>query len=159
MYRYDDIVIIEKQLKKFLIYFAATTIVFLVGLIIVCKNWGTILDPIRLPVWPAYILGMFYAVYTVFSWSLIGTRLIKYRNFVYNIIAGLERSIVGKIVEIDKNISYDNDLEFYNIEIKENDNEENRYLRIDATKNINVFEIGKSVEVKVFGNYIKDIVS
>lgn len=159
MYTYDDIKTIEDRFKKFLVTFGIITVIFIGLLIAICKNWGTVLDPIRLPVWPLYILGVLYAVYAVFAWSMIGIRMIKYRNFVYSILTGLDHSVEGKITAIDDDVSYDNDLEFYSIRVKENESEESRLLHLDAVKDIERFEVGRNVKLKIFGNYIKDILS
>ena len=159
MYSNDDIKIIEKELKRFLLFFAIATAIFIVVLVAVCRNWGTTLDPVRLSSWPAYLVGIIYAVGTVFAWSLIGSKIIKYRKFVYSVLTGLEHDFKGKIVSIDKNIKYDNDLEFYSLEIKEDGAEGNRLLHLDATKDISAFKEGENVRLTIFGNYIKDVKS
>lgn len=159
MYSQKDIETIEKKLKKFILYFAVITVVFLVILILICINWGTKLDPFRLPAWPAYLTGIIYAVFTVFTWSTVGAKLIKYLKFVKSIMTGLERQVKGKVMLIDNIVKYDNDLEFYSIEIKEEDAQESRLLRLDAVKDISLFEKDRIVKVIISGNYIKDIVS
>ena len=159
MYSIDDIKNIEKELKKFLLVYILFTFLFIIVLIVTCKNWGTDIDPIRLPVWPAYLLGIFYGVGSVFSWSMVGARIIKYRGYVYNLLTGLEREVVGKVMTINEQIQYINDLEFYGIEISEDDAEINRLLYLDKMKDINVFRKGEKVKLITSGNYKKDIVS
>jgi len=159
LYSYDDIKKIEKELKRFLLYFLIATIIFIGVLIVICRNWGTELDPYRLPPWPAYAAGVIYAVGAVFTWSFVGAKIIKYRGFVYSILNGLDRTIQGQIIAVNNNITYDNDLEFYKIEITGDEKEENRYLYLDARKDIDTIEVGNNVKLKIFGNYIKDILS
>lgn len=158
LYSYDDIKILEKELKRFLLYFLLATILFIGVLIVICTNWGTELDPYRLPSWPAYTVGIIYAIFAVYAWSFAGIKIIKYRAFVYSILTGLDRIIEGKIVSINKNKVIDNDLEFYSIEL-EVKQQENRQLYLDAQKDVDIFEVDKNVKLKIFGNYIKDILS
>lgn len=158
LYSYDDLKKIEKELKRFLLYFLTATVIFIAVLVVVSTNWGTELDPYRIPAWPAYAVGIFYALIAVFAWRYAGVKIIKYRSFVYSVLTGLDRTIEGRIKVVSKNKVYDNDLEFYGVEI-ESDENENRQLYLDAQKDIDNFEVGKKFRLKIFGNYIKDILS
>lgn len=159
MYTYEDISFLDKKFKKFLLYFSLATILFLIVIFTLCKNWGTMLDPVRLPVWPGYIVGTAYAVYAVYSWAMNGSRLLKYRGFIYSILNGLERSIEGEVISVSDDISYDNYLEFYSVEIKQGKDIQNRKLYIDAVKGKGGLVQGSTVKLKIFENYIKDIIS
>ena len=142
-----------------MLYFSLATILFLIVIFTLCKNWGTMLDPVRLPVWPGYIVGTAYAVYAVYSWAMNGSRLLKYRGFIYSILNGLERSIEGEVISVSDDISYDNYLEFYSVEIKQGKDIQNRKLYIDAVKGKGGLVQGSTVKLKIFENYIKDIIS
>jgi len=159
LYTYDDISFLEKKFKKFLIYFTLATILFMIVLFALCKNWGTVLDPVRLPAWPGYAAGVAYAVFAVFSWGMKGSRLLRYRGFIYNILTGLERNVEGEVVSVSTDISYDNYLEFYSVEIAQGKDIQNRRLYIDAVKGPGELLPGSTVKLKIFENYIKDIVS
>ncbi|MEX1376932.1 MAG: hypothetical protein AB1Z23_05565 [Eubacteriales bacterium] len=159
MYTFDDIKKIEKTLKKYILFFIFATLIFAAVLYLLLKNWGTEIDPISLPVWPAYIIGVLYAVFSVFISTYMIARLFRYRAFVYSILNGLEKTVEGTIIKIGDSITYDKDLEFYSIELKLNDKEQTRTLRLDAIKDIAMFEENKDMKLKVFGNYIKDILS
>lgn len=158
MYSYDNIKEIEKEFKRFLLLFLSGTLIFIAIVVVTCKNWGTAIDPVRLPVWPCYVIGCIYAIASVFTWNMIGIKMIRYRNFVYNIITGLEHSLKGVVEKIGTSIESDKDIEYYYVEIKEEDETENRMLHLDAEKDISFLEVGKTVNLKVFGNYIKEIV-
>jgi len=159
LYTFDDIKDIEKSLKKFLLYFLIATLIFIGILASVLRNWGTDLDPLRLPALPAYAAGVVYAIGAVFSWSLIGMQIIRYRNFVYEMINGLERSAQGTVEEIDEKLYHDNDLEFYSIKIKDGEKAEKRTVYLDKFKDISLFNKGMNVKLTMVGNHIKDIQS
>ena len=159
MYTFDDIKKIEKMLIRHILIFLLATGIVAVALFLFFKNWGTEIDPVSLPMWPAYVLGVVYAVYAVFTVFYIFVRLFKYRAFVYSVLNGLEKVVEGKIIKIDEDITYDTDLEFYNIELLLNDKKSTRTLHLDAAKDLSLLEKDKDVKLKIFGNYIKDIIS
>ncbi|MBN2879713.1 MAG: hypothetical protein JXN65_08800 [Clostridia bacterium] len=157
MYTFDDIKDIEKSLKKFLLFFLIGTLIFIGVLASVFRNWGTDLDPVRLPAWPAYAAGVVYAIGVVFSWGMIGAQIIRYRSFVYEMINGLERSIQGTVAEIEEKLYHDNDLEFYSIKIKDSEKEEKKTVYLDKLKDISLLNTGMNVKLTMVGNHIKDI--
>ena len=159
MYTYDDISNIEKKFNKFLIYFITATIIFLIVLFALCKNWGTALDPVRLPSWPGYAAGAIYAMGAVFSWGMFGSKLISYKKFVTSILTGLEKTVEGEITAVSSETTYDNNLEFYSIEMAQGKDVANRKLYIDAAKFTVGFNPGDVIKVKVFENYIKEVLS
>jgi len=157
LYTFDDIKDIEKSLKKFLLFFLIATLIFIGFLASVFRNWGTDLDPVRLPAWPAYAAGVVYAIGAVFSWSMIGAQILRYRSFVYEMINGLERSVQGTVAEIDEKLYHDNDLEFYSIKIKGGEKEEKKTVYLDKLKDISLLNTGMNVKLTMVGNHIKDI--
>lgn len=157
MYNQDSIDEIKSAYEKFIRYFVIGTVIFVAILVLVCINWGTATEPRRVSVYYGYVAGVIYAVAAVFSWQMIGMRISKYNRFVVDIVTGLDHSISGVIQSIGQSPVSDNDLEYYPLEIDTDEDEENRIIYLDATKDISQLTVGQKVELLIHNRYIKDI--
>lgn len=160
MYKENDYIEVNISLRNFTLIYITATLLMITVVVLTCINWGDEIDPVRMSPWFSYVICGLWSVGTVFSWGVIGSRIIKYRRFLYDIKAGLDRDVEGVITEMSKDQFYKQGIEFYSLVIDEagkEADESGRLLYYDVAKGEPPFNVGDRISVNVFGNYIKAI--
>jgi signal transduction histidine kinase len=112
--------------------------------------------------WLAYVSIAVLAVASLFLWGNFGIRLIAWNRFLKEMRIGLERTISGMIASIDEDEAMKEGLEFRALRLmtgEESDKAGGRLLYVDASRFPLPACVGQTVSCRLFGNYVKDIMS
>ena len=148
LYNDTDYKEVNTTMRKFIIQFLVATVIYVAIFVLSCL--------FRIA-WPGYVFGCLWAVYAVFSWGMIGSRIRKYRHFLRDIAIGLDREILGTVDSIDEDVCVRQGLEFYAIDLilsKSDPKDPGRRIYYDAAKGRPPFEIGEEVRLLLFGNFL-----
>lgn len=149
IYNDSDYHTINRALKRFLILFVLSIVLLIAVFVVSCS--------MRIA-WLGYAVGALWAIGTVFTWGMIGTRIVKYRRYLMDIATGLEREANGVVKTVDRDVSIRQGLEFYSVELEpESDDidDPGRRVYYDASKGKPPYKVGEEVKLLLFGNFIK----
>lgn len=92
MYSQEELTQAQKTFSRFVWGYAGAAVIFLALIVLICV--------VRLPVW-LYVLLVLFPAGSVFIWDLYGRRMMQWRNFLNDMLTGLERENTGIIEEIE----------------------------------------------------------
>ena len=109
---------------------------------------------------PLYVLAGVFTVVTIFLWGIFGGRLRSYWRFLREMSVGRESEAQGLLASMDDHNSFKDGVEFRGLRLivgDETDKQGGRLLYVDSSRLPLQAQIGQTVRVKLYGNYLKDI--
>lgn len=149
IYNQSDYHSINRAMRRFIILFALSIVLLIAAFVVSCT--------LRIA-WPGYVAGVLWALGAVFAWGMVGSRIRKYRRYLEDMAAGLEREAVGVVENVDQDVSIRQGLEFYGVNLEpETDDVDDPGRRVyyDAAKGKPPYKVGEEVKLLLFGNFIK----
>jgi len=151
VYNETDYNEIKGQLNKTVILVA---VIFLAFLIL------SIAFMLRLPRWIGAVFMSFGVCLTIFVWGVYGSPVYNYYRHIKDIMHGRIRKTRGTVVKITEEPVYkDNLLLFYEILIKDEEDDVERILLYDENKGKPAMEEGESYLFHTYQNFITNIES
>lgn len=150
MYTQEDLSKLNKQVRNILFI----TIVIFIGFLIAAVMIA-IYDKSQ---WLAQLVLIIGVCLDIFIWGIKATPTLCYRGFINEILNGLSREEIGRVVNISSEPVYkDNKLFYYEVLIEQsNDEDVQRVLLLDIYKNTNDIKPGETYVFKVHSNFIVD---
>ena len=151
MYLQSDFQKAKTALTRFVAIYATLCVLALAGVV-------TFLI-LRLAM-PLYVLAGVFTVVTIFLWGIFGGRLRAFWRFLREMSVGRESEAQGGLASMDDHNSYKDGVEFLGLRLfvgDETDKQGGRLLYVDSSRLPLPVQIGQTVRVKLYRNYLKDI--